>query len=135
MTDYLLDTSMCIEMIRKRSEAAMERLRNCPPGTAGISAITLAELQYGASRSRDPERNSMALREFCGPLRILEFDERAAGAYGAVRSALEAEETPIGPLDTLIAAHALSEGALLVTANEREFARVAGLRVANWART
>jgi tRNA(fMet)-specific endonuclease VapC len=131
---HLLDTSICIEMIRRRSRAVLERLRKCPIGSVGISSITLAEMQYGASKSSDPARNQIALAEMCAPLAILTFDGLAAQIYGDVRSALERKGTPIGALDTLIAAHALAIDATLVTNNKCEFSRVAGLRVENWTR-
>jgi len=97
----------------------------------GISTITLAELQYGVAKSSDPSRNGLALKRFCMPLEILKFDQQAATAYGEARSRLERVGTPIGPLDTLIAAHALSLNVILVTSNEDEFRRVAGLKVEN----
>lgn len=133
MIRYLLDTSICIELIRGRSEAILRRLRRRKIGTIGISAITLAELQYGVARSSDPARNHVALIHFCPPLEILPFDDRAAGVYGELRADLERAGQPIGPLDTLLAAHALALGVTFVMGNEREFRRVPGLRVENWA--
>jgi tRNA(fMet)-specific endonuclease VapC len=131
---YLLDTNTCIEVIRKRSERVLARLRKCPIGAAGISSITLAELQYGVARSSRPEQNLAALTQFCAPLEIAPFDGRAASAYGRVRASLEERGCPAGPLDTLIAAHALSLGAALVTDNVREFRRIDSLAVENWLR-
>jgi tRNA(fMet)-specific endonuclease VapC len=131
---YLLDTDACIELIRKRSERILARLRRCRIGSVGISSITLAELFYGVARSSNPERNLIALTQFCAPLQVLPFDDRAASVYGRVREALERRGFPIGPLNTLIAAHALSLRSVLVTNNEREFRRVEGLGVENWAR-
>jgi tRNA(fMet)-specific endonuclease VapC len=98
----------------------------------GISSITLAELQFGVVRSSDPEHNRMVLTEFMAPLLIAPFDDRAAASYGKLRAELEGQGQPIGPLDTLIAAHALSLGWTLVTNNEREFRRAPGLLVENW---
>lgn len=132
MIRRLLDTNICIELIRGRSERVLSRLRRRKIGTVGISSITLAELRYGVARSSEPQRNLLALAHFCAPLEILPFDSRAAGMYGDVRAALERVGTPIGPLDTLIAAHALALKVTLVTNNEREFHRVAGLKVENW---
>ncbi len=130
----MLDTCVCVEIIRGRSRSVLSRLRSYVPGTVGISSITLAELEFGVARSSDPARNHLALAQFCAPLGLLPFDERAASAYGGVRHGLERSGTPVGPLDTLIAAHALSLGIPLVTANEREFRLVKGLRVENWSR-
>jgi tRNA(fMet)-specific endonuclease VapC len=128
----MLDTNVCVDLIRRRKPGLFERLRRHQPAEIAISSITLAELQYGAAKSPHPARQTMLLDEFCAPLAILPFDSRAAGQYGTVRAALERQGTPIGPLDTLIASHAFSLGLTLVTNNEREFARVPGLTVENW---
>ena len=130
---YLLDTNACVELIRGRSRRVLDRLMEHPVGSVAISSVTLAELCYGVERSSDPPRNQVALLQFCAPLEIAPFDHRAAATYGHVRADLERMGSPVGPLDTLIAAHALSLNVALVTANEREFKRVAGLRVENWA--
>ena len=132
MMDYLLDTNICIELIRSRSAKILRRLQKCQIGQVGISSITLAELQYGVYKSRDPQRNKMALVEFCAPLEIPPFDDRAASIYGQIRTAIEEAGKPIGPMDMLIAAHALALGAILVTNNHREFARVPKLHIENW---
>lgn len=100
-----------------------------------ISAITLAELQYGAAKSTRPTHHAALLAEFCAPLTILPFDHLAVEVYGQLRATLEQAGTPIGPLDTQIAAHALSEHMILVTNNEKEFRRVAGLKVENWMKS
>jgi tRNA(fMet)-specific endonuclease VapC len=131
---HLLDTNVCIELIRKRSQRVLSRLRACPVGSVGISSITLAELYYGVARSSFPDKNLMALTQFCAPLELLTFDDQAAAVYGQVRAGLERIGFPAGPLDTLIAAHALSEGAVLVTDNESEFRHVKGLTLENWTR-
>jgi tRNA(fMet)-specific endonuclease VapC len=132
VTRFLLDTNICVELIRGRADRVFKRLQQHTVDEIGISSITLAELQYGVAKSARPGRNTMLLAKFCVPLAILPFDNAAAEAYGALRAELERQGKPIGPLDTLIAAHALSLGVTLVTNNEREFRRVAGLRVANW---
>jgi tRNA(fMet)-specific endonuclease VapC len=132
---YLLDTSICIEMIRGRfSEVVLKRLRRHAPRTVGISSITLAELQYGVAKSGDPGRNMVALAHVVAPLVVVSFDDVSAAAYGKLRTHLEGLGLVIGPLDMLIAAHALSLGVALATGNEREFARVPSLRVENWTR-
>lgn len=102
------------------------------PGEIGISAITAAELRFGVEKSQQQTQNLQALELFLLPLAIIEFDEGAATVYGRLRTQLEAAGTPIGSLDTLIAAHALHLGVPLVTNNVREFERVAGLAVENW---
>lgn len=129
---YLLDTNICIYAIKNRPAQVIERLRAHEADGLGISSISVAELFFGAAKS-GPARNLEALRHFLEPLEIAEFDAEAAEAYGDVRLALERVGTPIGPLDTQIAAHALALGAVLVTNNTREFARVSGLAVENWA--
>ena len=130
---FLLDTNMCIYLIKKMPPQVLERFKDYPVGEIGVSSITVAELQYGVEKSQRPAQNRRALRQFLIPLVIADFDEQAAHAYGKARTALEAQGTPIGALDTLIAAHALSLGVTLVTNNTREFSRVADLRLANWA--
>jgi tRNA(fMet)-specific endonuclease VapC len=129
---YLLDTNICIELIRGRSQRVLSQLRNCNVGEVAISSITLAELQYGVARSSDPARNVLALAQFCVSLERPPFDASAAEVYGGVRVALERIGKPIGPLDILIAAHALALDVTLVSNNEREFRRVRGLRLVNW---
>ena len=129
---YMLDTNACIALIKRKSAAVIERLTATEPGDAGISSVTLAELQYGVQKSAKVEQNALALAEFLLPLEIAAFDPGAAEAYGGVRAALEKAGTPIGALDTMIGAHALSLGVTLVTDNTREFIRIPGLAVENW---
>jgi tRNA(fMet)-specific endonuclease VapC len=129
---YLLDTNICIYVINDRSKAIVERFRKHRLGDIGVSTITAAELAYGVAKS-DSERNRGALERFLLPLEVVEFDHAAALKYGSVRADLERRGRPIGPLDMLIAAHALALGATLVTNNQREFGRVPGLTVENWA--
>lgn len=97
-----------------------------------ISAITLSELEYGAAKSSNPQKNQAAIMQLLLVLEVLPFDDRASMEYGGIRAYLEKQGTPIGPLDTLIASHARAEGLVLVTNNVREFERVPGLRVENW---
>lgn len=128
----MLDTNICIYLIRQRSQSLLDRLRSFPVGDVGISVITLAELQYGVSKSSQPKRNRDALEQFLSPLEVALFDRQATIAYGTIRAALERKGLPIGAMDLLIAVHALALGVPLVTDNEREFRRVPGLRVENW---
>jgi tRNA(fMet)-specific endonuclease VapC len=129
---YLLDTNICIYIIKKKPESVLKRLREISLGEIGLSAITVAELQYGARKSSNPEKNLTAFQQFLLAFDIFPFDNNASAEYGKVRGMLEANGTPIGPLDTLIAAHAKRLNYTLVTNNEREFRRVVGLEVENW---
>ena len=131
---YLLDTNICIQIIRRKPSELLSRLTALPVGDVGLSTITVAELHVGVQKSRDPARNAEALTLFLLPLEIAAFDYAAAEAYGRIRAALESAGTPIGPLDTLIAGHAVSLDAILVTDNTAEFSRVPGLRIENWLR-
>ncbi len=128
----MLDTTICIHIIRQRPPSVLERFDAFAVGDIGLSAITLAELEYGVGNSRDPKRNREALRRFTAPLEIVAFDSEAAQAYGRIRTTLERRGQPIGPMDLLIAAHAHSLDVRLVTSNEGEFRRVPGLRVESW---
>jgi len=99
-----------------------------------ISSITLAQLRYGVAKSRYPDKNAEALDEFIIPLEIFPFTEDATLAYGEIRATLERLGTPIGSMDLLIAAHAVSLGVALVTNNTREFSRVPGLNLVDWTK-
>ena len=132
MTRFMLDTDTCIDVIRKRGGAVLQRLLACSPDEVCLSSVTLGELEYGVAKSAAPERNRMALLRFVTPLDVLPYGGGAAAAYGHIRGELERAGTPIGPVDTMIAAHALSLGLTVVTDNEREFRRVPGLSVENW---
>jgi tRNA(fMet)-specific endonuclease VapC len=129
---YLLDTNACVDYLSGRQANVVARIRSCPPADLCISSVVAAELRYGADRSQHPRRNHARLDELLKELRCVSFDEQAARVFGHVRAKLEATGTPIGPYDTMIAAHALHLDATLVTDNVREFLRVAGLRVENW---
>ncbi|WP_281367906.1 type II toxin-antitoxin system tRNA(fMet)-specific endonuclease VapC [Rufibacter quisquiliarum] len=129
-----MDTNICIYIIKKRPEIVLERFKELSLGSVGISAITLAELEFGIRKSSNPDRNLEALNQFLVPLDIKDFHYNATVEYGKIRANLEKAGTPIGPLDTLIAAHALSLNATLVTNNEKEFNRVTGLKIENWAK-
>ena len=128
----MLDTDVCIALIRGRPEALRGRMRTHPPSSPGVSTITVSELRYGAAKSNDPGRNGNALDAFLLGLEVAPFDQAAADIYGEVRADLEQRGQPIGSMDLLIAAHALSLGATLITHNIREFTRVQGLHVTDW---
>jgi len=129
---FMLDTNICIYLIKKKPAEVLERLRTLPLGEAGISVITLAELTYGIAKSSQPERNQDALNGFLSPIEIAPFDNLAAFHYGEIRAYLEQQGKPIGSLDLLIAAHAKSLNTTLITNNLREFNRIPGLQIDNW---
>ena len=128
---YLLDTNICIYIINAKPPQVLDRFREENLGVIALSSVSAAELAYGVIKSGS-ERNQRALEMFLSPLEILPFEEKAIWEYGRVRSGLEKLGQPIGALDTMIAAHALSIDAILVTNNTREFSRVHRLRLENW---
>lgn len=127
---HLLDTDICIEALRRRSEPLLGHLRRHEPGEVAVSAITEAELTFGALKSAAPERNAAAV--FLRPFVILEFERGFVPVYARLRLDLERAGARIGALDLLIAAQAVALGMAVVTNNLREFRRVPGLRVENW---
>ena len=129
---YMLDTNICIYAIKNKPEHVLEKLQKKLSSGICISSITLAELEYGVEHSLNPTKNRQALLCFLVPLTVLPFDISAATKYGEIRAHLQSIGTPIGPLDTLIAAHAKSEDMILVTNNIKEFKRVPNLIVENW---
>jgi tRNA(fMet)-specific endonuclease VapC len=129
----MLDTTICITIIKQKPPEVLARFHRHDVGDIALSAITAAELQYGVYKSQQPQRNQAALDQFLLPLVVADFDHSAAAAYGQIRAALERQGRPLGPLDMLIAAHALSRKLVLVTNNLGEFARVPGLAVEKWA--
>jgi tRNA(fMet)-specific endonuclease VapC len=130
---FLLDTNTCIYLIKKKPPQVLRKFNAFVVGAIGISSITTAELWFGVQKSRYPGKNQRALEQFLIPLTVVEFDHQAAMAYGRIRAWLESQGTPIGPLDTLISAQALSMQVTLVTNNIREFSRVPELKLENWA--
>ena len=129
---YLLDTNICIAVIRQRPVEAINKLTSQRPGDVGISTITVAELVHGVQKSSHPEQNMAALDQFLLPLEVADFDESAAVVYGQIRAYLEKKGMPIGSMDLLIAAHAMSLDVVLVTNNTREFERVPNLKIEDW---
>ena len=128
----LLDTNICIYIIKRKPAEVLNHFQKYHPGDIGLSSITLAELHYGVAKSQSQQRNTEALSEFLIPFEILPFGNEAAQAYGVIRASLEREGNVIGAMDLLIAAHAISLNAVLVTNNTREFERVPGLKLENW---
>ncbi len=134
---YLLDTNVCIEIINKRSAKVREHFQLAVEGGASlfVSSISSFELWYGVEKSDQQEVNRRLVAAFLsGPLQLLTFDEEDSVLAGGIRATLEIQGKAIGPFDTLIAGQALRQGLILVTANTREFSRVKGLRLENWAR-
>jgi tRNA(fMet)-specific endonuclease VapC len=127
-----LDTNTCIYIIKKKPPAVLEHFRAHAVGDIGISSITLAELRYGVAKSQHVKQNQEALEAFILPLEIVDFDEKAAQAYGTVRATLEKAGNPIGSMDILIGAHALSLGVTLVSNNVKEFRQIKHLKVVDW---
>ncbi len=131
---FLLDTNICIYIIKKKPKQVIDMFLTLPIGSVGISSITLAELQYGIAKSINVEKNREALEKFLTPFEVLDFDQNAANCYGDIRAELERKGTPIGSLDMLIAAHARSLDVILVTNNEKEFVRIVDLKIENWVK-
>jgi tRNA(fMet)-specific endonuclease VapC len=131
---YLLDTNICIYIINQKPSIVVERIRSKRPEEIAISAITLAELEYGISNSEYADRNRVALLQFLFPFMLLDFDQMAAQEYGKIRANLESRGEPIGAMDMLIAAQAIASDLILVTNNENEFKKVKGLRIENWSK-
>ncbi len=130
---YLLDTNICIYMARRKPRRALARLQHTRPGDVRMSAITYLELVYGAWKSQHIEANLAKIEQLRVLIPVKSLDADVSRHYGRLRAELEKEGSPIGAYDPLIAAHALSLGLTLVTNNVREFARVGGLRLDNWA--
>ena len=131
MIQFLLDTNMVIYVIKRRPIGVMESF-NQNASRMAISSITLAELIHGAEKSTKPAQNYAVIEDFCSRLEVLPYSAKAAQHYGSIRAALEKIGQPIGINDIHIAAHARSEGLVLVTNNMREFERVPALQLENW---
>jgi tRNA(fMet)-specific endonuclease VapC len=132
MLQYMLDTNICIYVIKNRPVGLREQFNRLAEQIC-ISTITLAELYYGAEKSSRGVENLGAVEQFVARLETLPFSAAAAAHYGQVRAESERAGQPAGPHDMLIGAHARSAGLIIVTNNLREFERIRGLRVENWA--
>jgi tRNA(fMet)-specific endonuclease VapC len=130
---YLIDTNICIYIMNNRPSEVIQRFKNVEIGLIGISSISVSELHYGVCKSTRIKYNLKRLEEFLNPFEILPYDENASRCYGKIRSQLENQGNVIGPLDMLIAAHALSNNLILITNNEKEFNRIQSVKVENWA--
>lgn len=129
---YLLDTNICIYIIKKQPENVLKKFKLFYPGDICISSVTFSELMYGVEKSQHYQKNKMALEEFTLPLDILPYEDDAACHYGNISAYLEKKGTPIGPLDLMIAAHARATNLTLVTNNIKEFSRVPKLKIEDW---
>ena len=130
---YMLDTNICIYAIKHKPAQVFFRLNELDPSKVCISSVTYAELVHGVEKSKAIDKNRVALALLLANIEIMSFDSLAAESYGKIRADLENAGTPIGPLDMMIAGHAKSLDFTLVTNNTREFERVAGLKLENWA--
>lgn len=131
---FMLDTGICIYIIKRKPAHVANRLAGMEAGQLSMSAVVYAELMNGAKKSQHVQENLEKLIALSELIEIQPFDKRAAECYGDIRSSLEKQGKNIGSYDLLIAAHALSLGRTLVTNNEREFGRIKGLKIANWAK-
>jgi tRNA(fMet)-specific endonuclease VapC len=130
---YLLDTNICIYIRQNRPPEVLRRFQSLRPGEAVLSVITFGELRYGAAKSSQRAAALERLAELAGLLPVLPLPAAAADSYGAIRAELERKGQLIGNNDLWIAAHASAAGLILVTNNQREFRRVRGLKIQNWA--
>ncbi len=129
---YMLDTNICIFIIKQKPENISKKFLELEPGDICISSITYAELVHGVEKSQAREKNGLALTVFLSEIEILPFDDLAAQAYGVIKTDLQKRGKPIDPFDTLIAAHAKSMNLTLVTNNTKEFSEVDGLKLDDW---
>ena len=129
---FLIDTNICIYLINGPNESLRNRIESYDPFQISVSAISVAELEYGAAKSKFTEKNRTTLHKFLSAFEILPFDDKDAETFGTIRAFLEQKGTPIGGYDMQIAAQGLARGLTVVTNNAREFERVPSLRVVNW---
>jgi tRNA(fMet)-specific endonuclease VapC len=129
---YLLDTNIIIYTLKNRYENIKVRIELAGMNNVCVSSLTVAELEYGASKSKNREKARAIMYEFLTPFEILNFDTKSAEFYGRIRADLESSGQMIGPIDLLIASIAMANNATIVTNNEREFERIKGLKIENW---
>ena len=129
---YLLDTNICIYIIKRSPKQVVEHIKKLKPHQIKLSSISLGELEYGVSKSKDRERNREALVHFASAFDIVEFNDNDAEVYGLIRAELEKKEQIIGPYDMQIAAQSISRVLILVTNNTSEFSRISNIKLENW---
>ena len=133
MPEYMLDTDIASYIMKSKNSALLQKLQTVPTSAVCISAVTKSEMMYGVEISPRQQKDRAALEFFMRHIQVLDYPADAAAEYGYVRAVLKTQGTPIGPNDTLIAAHARCLGLTLITNNTREYLRVPGLKVENWA--
>jgi len=133
MKRYMLDTDMCSHIIKEHPESVRQRFQTLAMEQLCVSVVTYAELIYGVERSSSRRINRPIIEDFVRHLDVMNWDTEAADQYGVIRAELEAAGTPIGAMDMMIAAHAKSIKAVLVTNNQKHFTKVKRLKIDNWA--
>ena len=128
----LLDTNICIYFLNERSEKLVRHFQAMRPSDIKLPAITVAELYYGAEKSKAKAKNRRKVDVFVRPFEIIAFDEEACRVYEKVRSRVEALGLPVGPMDLLIASIGLAHDYVVVTNNTKEYKRIKGLKTENW---
>ena len=131
---YLLDSNICIFLIRNKTLLLRERIKMYSPSLLHLSVITVAELEYGAAKSKNPVKEHQAVLDFVSPFKIIDFKPNDAENFGLIRAYLEKKETPIGPYDMEIAAQAMTNNLIVVTNNVGEFERVPWIKVEDWTK-
>jgi tRNA(fMet)-specific endonuclease VapC len=129
---YLLDTNICIYIINNSPKQVVERIKKLKPPQVKRSSISMAEMEYGVSKSRHRDKNRQALIHFASAFDIVEFNDRDAEVYGLIRAELEKKGQIIGPYDMQIAAQAITRNLILVTNNTTEFSGISNLKLENW---
>lgn len=132
MIKYMLDTDMCSYIIKQRPASVLQQFQKLTMDSIGISIVTYAELIYGVERSSSKRINRSVIENFVQHLEVIDWDRDAADEYAVIRTKLEAAGTPIGAMDMMIAAHAKSLHAVVVTNNQKHFSKVKGLKIENW---
>jgi len=128
----LLDTNTCIYFLNRASEKIVKQFKELSPSQIKLPSITVAELYYGAEKSKFKAKNRERVKRFVSTFEIVSFDEKACTAYAKIRHSLERSGTPVGPMDLLIASIGLAYNFTVVTNNIKEFKRVKGLKLQNW---
>ncbi|MFH1351319.1 MAG: type II toxin-antitoxin system VapC family toxin [Pseudomonadota bacterium] len=129
---YLLDTNTCIYFLNRSSEKIISKMKSLSPSNIRLSSITVAELFFGAEKSKAKKKNWTIVQSFIGNFELIPFDEKCCENYAKIRVSLEKFGSPIGPMDLLIASITLAHNLILVTNNVKEFRRIRGLKLENW---
>ena len=129
---YLLDTNTCIYFLNRSSEKIISQCKRFSPSQINLPSITVAELFYGAEKSKAKKRNWAIVENFVSTFEIVPFDEKSCEIYARIRASLEKSGVPIVPMDLLIASISLANNSILVSNNIKEFRRIKGLKLENW---